>query len=148
MARVDFYRLSRDPAARVLPLIAERVLMLGERLLVVAEDTAAQQAISAAMWAAKPDSFLAHGPADGALAAVDPILIAGTVDGAPANGARMVALADGLWRDAALDFSRVFLLFDDSGIDAARTTWRTLGNRDGVERHFWKQEDGRWVEGP
>ncbi|NJS14624.1 MAG: DNA polymerase III subunit chi [Sphingopyxis sp.] len=149
MPRVDFYRLTRDPAARVLPMIAERVLGQGERLLVVAGDGELRAALSDGLWAAKPDSFLAHGPADGELAAHDPILIASGIDTAPANGAQMVALADGVWRDEALAFTRTFLLFDNSRIDDARATWRTLGTRDAVERHFWKQdENGRWAEGP
>jgi len=148
MARVDFYRLSRDPAARVLPVLAEHVLAGGNRLLVVASDGAVRAAISEGLWAGKPDSFLAHGPADGERAAAEPILIASGVDAAPANGATMIALADGVWRDEALDFTRSFLLFDNSRIDDARATWRALGTREGVERHFWKQENGRWVEGP
>jgi DNA polymerase-3 subunit chi len=148
MARVDFYRLTRDPVARVLPMIAERVLGLGARLLVVAGDGGLRAELSEGLWAGKPESFLAHGPADGELAAHEPILIADTLDAAPANGASMVALADGIWRDEALGFARTFLLFDNSRIDDARATWRALGLRGEVERHFWKQEGGRWVEGP
>jgi DNA polymerase III subunit chi len=148
MTRVDFYRLTRDPAARVLPSIAERVLASGERLLVVAGDDALRTQISEGLWGGKPDSFLANGPANGALAALDPILIAGAIDTNPANGARMVALADGVWRDEALGFARAFLLFDNSRIDDARATWRALGSREGIERHFWLQDErGRWQEG-
>lgn len=149
MARVDFYRLTRDPVARVLPSIAERVLAGGARLLVVAGDGALRAVISDGLWSAGEASFLAHGDANGELAAYDPILLADTIDGAPANGATMVALADGEWRDGALEFDRTFLFFDNSRIDDARATWRALGSRAGVERHFWKQDErGRWAEGP
>ncbi len=148
MTRVDFYRLTRDPAARVLPLLAERVLGQGERLLVVAGDGALRAAISEGLWAHKAESFLAHGEQGDELAMRDPILLAANIDASPANGARMAALADGVWRDEALAFTRCFFLFDNSCIDDARATWRALGSRDGVERHFWKQEGGRWVEGP
>ena len=49
----------------------------------------------------------------------------------------------------ALTFDRAFFLFDNSRIDDARATWRKLGAVEGVERHFWKQDDrGRWSEGP
>lgn len=148
MPRVDFYRLTRDPAPRVVPLLAERVLGLGQRLLVVAEDEGLRRAISEALWGGKAHSFLANGPTDGEQAAADPILIGAVLDPAPANGARMIVLADGEWRVAALGFERCFLLFDDSRIGEARATWRALGDDAAVERHFWKQEDGRWVEGP
>jgi DNA polymerase III subunit chi len=148
MTRVDFYRLTRDPAARVLPALAERVLARGGRLLVVANDPTLRAGIGEGLWAHKPDAFLAHGEMGTATAALDPILLAAELDGEPANGARMVALADGIWRNEALSFDRCFFLFDNSRIDDARATWRALGARDSVERHFWKQEGGRWVEGP
>jgi DNA polymerase-3 subunit chi len=69
----------------------------------------------------------------------------------PANGARFLALADGLWRDAAEgaeDFERVFLLFPPDRIDGARDCWRMLGQREGVDRRYWRQEGGKWREGP
>jgi DNA polymerase III subunit chi len=148
MPRVDFYRLTRDPAARVVPVLAERVLAQGERLLVVAGDRDMCSELSEGLWAHKPHSYLAHGEVGGDLAMHDPILLAGSIDAAPANNARMIALADGVWREEALTFARCFFLFDNSRIDDARATWRTLGSREGVERHFWKQEGGRWIEGP
>ena len=67
---------------------------------------------------------------------------------APKTEARFVAFADGVWRDEAFGFERAFLFVNDDTIDAARGTWRMLGEREDVERHFWKQEGGRWVEGP
>ncbi|WP_033073666.1 DNA polymerase III subunit chi [Sphingopyxis sp. MWB1] len=149
MARVDFYRLSRDPVEHVLPLLAARILGQGDRLLIVAASAMQRQAIDAALWAHQPASFLPHGAAGTPDEAIEPILIAGALDMPPANGARLVALADGEWREGALDFTRAFLLFDDARIDDARATWRQLGNLDTVERHFWKQDDqGRWAEGP
>jgi DNA polymerase-3 subunit chi len=147
MPRVDFYRLTRDPAARMVPALAERVLGQGDRMLVVAADDALRTAVSEALWAHKPDSFLAHGPADGALARHDPILLARDMT-APANGATMLLLADGVWRERALDFARTFFLFENSRIDDARSVWRMLANAEGVEAHFWLQDDrGRWQEG-
>src|SRR3546814_7077585 len=85
--------------------------------------------------------------AETADAALEPILIAGALAPPAANGAHHVALADGEWREEALTFDRVFFLFDNSRIDDARATWRKLGAAEGVERHFWKQDDrGRWSE--
>ena len=149
MARVDFYRLTRDPAEGVLPAIAARILANGDRLLVVAGPAMQRQAIDAALWAHQPASFLPHGMAGSPDEAIEPILIAGTLEGPAVNGARHVALADGEWREEALGFDRAFLLFDNSRIDDARATWRALGTAEGVERHFWKQDErGRWSEGP
>ena len=143
--RVDFYQLSRDPAEGVLPLIARNTLKTGERLLVVSADEAQLGRISDALWALK-DSFLAHGRSGEGQEEHQPILL--SVQPEPANGARYLAIADGVWRDGAAPFERTFYIFDDVTLQPARDCWRMLGQREGVERHFWKQQDGRWVEGP
>jgi len=149
MARVDFYRLTRDPVERVLPALASRILGNGDRLLVVAGPAMQRQAIDEALWTLQPASFLPHGAAGSPDEAIEPILIAGTLAAPPPNGATHLAHADGEWRDEALGFARVFLLFDNSRIDDARALWRSLAARDDVDNRFWKQdENGRWSEGP
>ena len=55
-------------------------------------------------------------------------------------------IADGEWREAALGYDRAFYLFDGDSLEAARLAWKLLAGRDGVERHYWAHEDGRWVE--
>ncbi|UKK85490.1 DNA polymerase III subunit chi [Sphingopyxis sp. BSN-002] len=149
MARVDFYRLTRDPVERVLPAIATRILGNGDRLLVVAAPAMQRQSIDEALWTLQPAGFLPHGNAGSPDEAIEPILLAGTLDAVPPNGATHIALADGEWREEALAFERTFLLFDNSRIDDARATWRALAARDDVDNRFWKQdENGRWSEGP
>ena len=141
--QVDFYRLGATPLPRVLAQVAARVLAGGGRLLVVAGDGAA--ALDEALWTGE-DSFLPHGMAgEGDDGADQPVLIA--ADCAAANGGRNIALVDGVWRDAALDFDRAFHFFDGETVDAARIAWRGLADRDDVTRNFWSQdEDGRWVK--
>ena len=149
MARVDFYRLTRDPVERVLPAIATRILGNGDRLLVVAAPAMQRQAIDEALWTLNPSSFLPHGNAGSPDEEIEPILISGTLAASPPNGAAFVALADGEWREEALGFERTFLLFDNSRIDDARATWRSLAAREDIDNRFWKQDDrGRWSEGP
>ena len=108
-----------------------------------------RQAIDEALWTLQPASFLPHGAAGSPDEAIEPILLAGTLSAPAINGATHVALADGEWREEALAFERAFLLFDNSRIDDARATWRALTKAEGVEIHFWKQDErGRWSEGP
>lgn len=147
MQRVDFYKLTRDPAEKILPVLAMRLLDQGGRLLIVAASAMLRQEIGAALWSHQPASFLPHGAAGSADEAMEPILIAGAWQLPAVNNARNVAIADGEWHQDALQFDRAFLLFDDSNIDQARATWRNLATLDGVERHFWQQNDqGKWSE--
>lgn len=144
--QVDFYQLSRDPVEQVLPAIAVRILGMGARLLVVAGEGERLERISQGLWAGPPESFLAHGRAGEERAAAQPILLSERCEAA--NGARHVALADGLWREEALGFERAFYFFDADTIAGARTSWRALSKADGVEPRFWRQEGRKWVQGP
>jgi len=142
--RVDFYQLSSDPAEAVVPLLAQATLNAGERLLVVSGDDEQLGRIGDALWSHRAESFLAHGRAGDAGEDRQPILL--SREPQPGNAARYLLLADGLWREEAAGFERVFLLFGDAALQGARECWRMLGEREISERHFWKQEGGKWRE--
>ncbi|CAA9507193.1 MAG: DNA polymerase III chi subunit [uncultured Sphingomonas sp.] len=142
--RVDFYQLGGTPAESVIARLAERLLADDQRLLIVASDEAQLARLDRLLWDEGPTSFLPHGLAGGADDARQPILLSTTPD-AP-NLARNLAIADGEWREAALAFDRAFYLFDEATLEGARLAWKLLAGREGVERRYWAQEDGRWVQ--
>lgn len=143
--QVDFYHLTRLPLERALPRIGERVTESGGRLLIVAADAAMRTRLDQLLWGYAPESFLPHGQAGGEQDADQPILIAEAPEAA--NGARNIALADGVWREEALGFDRAFHFFDADRIAEARTAWKGLADREGVERRYWKQNDaGKWEQ--
>ncbi|MBX9815824.1 MAG: DNA polymerase III subunit chi [Proteobacteria bacterium SG_bin5] len=142
--RVDFYHLTRQPLARVLPRLVERVLAQGERLVIVAGDEDQRAALDRLLWDYAAESFLPHAIAGAMDDAAQPVLIAEAP--APLNAARHVMLADGVWRDEALAFERAFHLFDEAAIAAARAAWRGLADRPGVERRYWKQGEKGWEQ--
>jgi DNA polymerase-3 subunit chi len=143
--QVDFYHLSVTPLDRALPQIAEKVVASGARLLIVAGEEERRRHLDRLLWSYAADSFLPHGQAGSGDDDGQPVLIA---DAAVAtNGARHIALVDGVWRDEALAFDRAFHLFDDDNICEARLAWKALADREGVERRYWKQNDaGRWEQ--
>jgi DNA polymerase III subunit chi len=146
LMQVDFYQLTRDPAETVLPAIAQRIVDTGDRMLIVSNDPAQLDKLSSALWSAKPESFLAHAKAGQGADGAQPILL--SENASPANGAKMIALADGEWRDEALGFQRAFYLFPPDKTDNARTAWRALADKADVERRYWKQDGGKWRQGP
>lgn len=144
--RVDFYQLSRDPVDVTTAKLAAKALQAGERLLVVAGDSALRDKIGSALWSFGTTQFLANGPADGAHAARQPILIGESCDAA--NGARIALIADGQWRAGAEGFERVMLLFDEQATGAARDLWRELDAREDIDNRIHKQTpQGGWREG-
>ena len=139
---VNFYHLGASPLERVLPNVCQSLLAKGEKLLVVAdEETVAR--LDQQLWTWSADSFLPHGRDR---PEAQPVLLATVTE--PANGARCIALADGEWREEALGFERAYYFFDSSGLDPARALWRELKQKPEVEARYWKQVDGRWIEGP
>jgi DNA polymerase-3 subunit chi len=142
--QVDFYQLGTTPAEQVIASIAEKVLAGDGRLLVVAEDEPFLARLDRMLWDQGTTSFLPHGLAGGADEVRQPILLSSSPD-AP-NNARNMLIADGQWRDVALTYDRSFYLFDAATLDGARLAWKLLAGREGVERRYWAQTDGRWKQ--
>ena len=142
---LDFYHLTASPIERVLPRICEKLLADGERLLIVAESALLDQ-LDTHLWSYARDSFLPHGRHDGLAPEQQPILL--SPEPQPLNAARNIALADGRWRDEALTFERAFYFFDSAHIEEARQSWRALKDKPEAEYRYWKQVDGKWVQGP
>ncbi len=142
--KVDFYHLTRSPLDRVLPRIAARLHGDGERLLLVSDDADQRRDLDMLLWTYAPDSFLPHAQAGAGDDSRQAVLIAADVT--PANAARNIAIVDGQWRDAALTFDRAFHFFGEDHIAAARSAWKALAERDGVERRYWRQGDNGWEQ--
>jgi DNA polymerase-3 subunit chi len=142
--RVDFYQLGPSGHDGVIGSIAGKLLGEDGRLLVVAADEGLLARLDRMLWDDGEASFLPHGIAGGADDSRQPILLATTTD-AP-NLARNILIADGEWRDAALHFDRAFYLFDAATLEGARMAWKLLSGREDVERHYWANEAGKWVE--
>ena len=143
--QVDFYQLGQTPFEQVIASLAEKLLARDARLLIVAEDETLLARLDRMLWDQGATSFLPHGLAGGADDARQPILLSTSPD-AP-NLARNMLIADGQWREAALSYDRAFYLFDQAALEGARMAWKLLSGREGVERHFWAQDDrGRWQE--
>ena len=143
--QVDFYQLGRTPFEQVIASLAEKLLKQDSRLLIVAEDETLLARLDRMLWDQGSASFLPHGLAGGTDDARQPILLSTSPD-AP-NLARNMLIADGQWREAALSYDRAFYLFDKDALEGARLAWKLLAGREGVDRHFWAQDEGgRWVE--
>jgi len=140
---VDFYQLGGAASEQVIALLAGKVVEADGRLLIVADDEARLAKLDRLLWSEGAGSFLPHGLAGGSDDARQPILLS-TSEDAP-NQARNVLIADGNWRDSALTYDRAFFLFGEERLEGARLAWKLLAGRDGVERRYWANEGGKWV---
>ena len=148
MTEVLFYHLQRQPLERVLPSLLERSIERGWRVVVQASSDERVDALDAHLWTYKDDSFLPHGTAREAEAAVHPVLLT-TADHNP-NSANVRFLIDGapMPEDAAA-YERIVLMFDGEDEDAvavARARW-TDAKAQGFACTYWQpDEQGRWVK--
>ena len=142
--QVDFYQLAGTPPEQVIATLADKILAGQGRLLIVAEDEHFLARLDRMLWDQGPKSFLPHGISGGAEDARQPILLSRSPD-AP-NLARNILFADGIWRDAGISYDRSFYLFGDDTLEGARLAWKLLAGREGVERRYWAQENGKWVK--
>jgi len=142
--QVDFYQLAGTSPEPVIAAIAEKILSGGGRLIVIDDDEAYLAKLDRMLWDQGPTRFLPHGLAGGVDDPRQPVLLTTTPD-AP-NLARNALIADGTWRDAVLSYDRSFFLFDSSTLEGARETWKSLAAREGVERRYWAQEGGKWIQ--
>ncbi len=142
--QVDFYQLAGSPPEQVIASLAGKLLAQEQRLLVVADDEAFLARLDRMLWDQGATSFLPHALAGGTDDAQQPILLS-TSEDAP-NQARNMLIADGIWRDSALNYDRSFYLFDAATLEGARLAWKLLAGREAVERRYWAQKDGRWAQ--
>jgi DNA polymerase III subunit chi len=148
MTEILFYHLQRQPLERVLPMLLEKSLERGWRVVVQASSDERVEALDAHLWTYRDDSFLPHGTSKEAEAAEQSILI--TSDDDNANGAQVRFLVDGAALPADMAaYQRLVLLFDGDDPDAvaaARERW-TEAKAQGFDATYWQpDEHGRWAK--
>lgn len=146
MTEILFYHLQRQPVETVLPMLLEKSLERGWRVVVQAASEERVEALDAHLWTYRDDAFLPHGTAREAEAPAQPVLL--TTGEHNPNGANVRFLIDGaaLPEDAA-SYQRIVLLFDGDDPDAvtaARQQWSAAKER-GFDVTYWQpDEQGRW----
>lgn len=142
---VLFYHLERQPLERVLPSLLERTLERGWRAVVQAGSPERLEALDAALWTYRDDSFLPHGTAKDGRAEMQPVFLT-TGDDSP-NAAGVRFLVDGATLASFTGLVRAVYLFDGNDPDAvkqARGEWKRAKEA-GCAVTYWQQsESGRW----
>jgi len=146
MPDVLFYHLEFQPLERVIPVLLEKTIERGWRAVVEVGSRERAEALDAALWTYRDDSFLAHGLAGEENDAQQPILI--TTGSENNNAANVRFFVDRAVPQSAEGYERIVYLFsghDPDAVTEARTAWRGL--REGNEVTYWQQdENGRWVK--
>lgn len=149
MAEVRFYHLTERPLERVLPVMLERSLERGWRVVVRGTDPARIEALSAHLWTYGDASFLPHGTRADGQPGRQPVWLC--CDSASPNGANTLMLIDGAEADigelAAMEMVAVlFDGLDEAAVAHARGQWRLVSEA-GLKAVYWAQDKGgAWVK--
>jgi DNA polymerase-3 subunit chi len=145
MTEILFYHLETQPLERVLPVLVEKSLERGWRVVVEAGSEERAEAIDGFLWTWREESFLPHSLAGGDADALQPVLI--TTRPHNPNGAQIRFFVDRAVPQSGEGYERIVFMFsghDPDAITEARAAWRAL--RDGNDVTYWQQEAGRWVK--
>lgn len=146
MGTALFYHLTRKPVEQTLPMLLEKSLAAGMRVVVRGTDEARLDWLDEKLWQMADDSFLPHGRAGGEHDADQPILL--TTHAQAPNNARCLMSVDSapVTPEDAQAMERVCVLFDghnEQALSLARSQWAAL-KAAGVKAQYWSEENGRW----
>ena len=144
MGAVYFYHLTRTPLEAALPMLLDRALQAGWRVMVRGVSLDRLVWLDEQLWLGA-DGFLPHGLAGGLHDGDQPVLL-GT--GAAANGAACLMLVDGAALDTgeAVALQRTCVIFDGGDPEAvalARSQWKQVADA-AVQAQYWSDESGGW----
>jgi DNA polymerase III subunit chi len=146
MTEVLFYHLQAQPVERVLPVLLEKSVERGWRVVVHSLSEERVDALDAHLWTFREDSFLPHGTFREPTAADQPVLLTVRDDNPNAATVRFLLDRAPMPEDVG-QYERVVLLFDGEDNDAvadARKHWQAARGQ-GLAVTYWQADDnGRW----
>ena len=146
MTEFLFYHLQAQPVEAVLPVLLEKSIARGWRVVVHTSSEERVDALDAYLWTFREDSFLPHGTFREPTAPHQPVLL--TVRDENPNVATVRFLIDRAPMPEDVEqYDRVVLLFDGGDEEAlaeARNHWQSAKAR-GFAVTYWQADDsGRW----
>ena len=145
MSEVLFYHLEAQPLERVLPVLVEKSLERGWKVVVETSSDERAEVIDNLLWTFRDDSFVPHARAGGSEDAMQPVLI--TTRPHNPNSAQVRFFVDRAVPQSGEGYQRIVFMFsghDPDAVTEARAAWRAL--KPSNEVTYWQQEAGRWVK--
>lgn len=145
MSALWFYHLERGDLEDTLGPLLEKCLARGWRAVVRGGAMERLEALDAALWTYREESFLPHGLVGRDVLTRQPIALTGLLDNP--NNAKALFLVDGAALTAFEGYERACLVFDgrdEAALAAARGQWKAA-KATGAELAYWKQNAaGSW----
>ncbi len=144
MGAVFFYHLTRRPLEATLPILLQRSLDMGWRIVVRGQDMDRMRWLDEKLWLGPEDGFLPHGVSGGSHDDLQPILL--TTEASASGDCLMCIDGAAPSHDEVKAAQRSCVLFDGNdpnSVDVARGHWKSLTTA-GCAAQYWSEESGRW----
>ena len=146
MGAAYFYHLTQRPLEATLPVLLEKSLSAGWRVVVRGTAPGRMDWLDQRLWLGPEEGFLPHGLSGGPHDALQPVLL--TTGAAMPNDPSCLMAVDGaeVSPEEVGKLERVCILFDGhdhEALQAARGQWRALTGA-GCAAQYWSEESGRW----
>ncbi|MCX7899060.1 MAG: DNA polymerase III subunit chi [Methylocystis sp.] len=147
MPEIAFYHHTVRSVDSTLPLLLEKSLARGWRVVVQAAGAERVRMLNDHLWGYKPESFLPHGTKSDGAPETQPIYL--TCENDNPNGADVRFLLDGvqikpfLSGDAAPK-ARIALMFSDADKEDARAQWAALRDAGMTLAYYQQGNSGGW----
>jgi DNA polymerase-3 subunit chi len=145
MADVRFYHMELQSLEQILPMLLNKALQGGHKIIVRAPNDAAVEQLNAHLWAYDSASFLPHGSAKDGNAEAQPIWITAGDDNP--NEAGVLILTQGATCEDVSGFAMVCEMLngrDEQAVAGARARWKVYKEAD-HEVTYWQQSSaGKW----
>jgi len=125
--------------------VLEKVLALGQRVVVLAGSDQRVEAIDAALWTYDDRSFLPHGSVKDGAAADQPVWLSAREENP--NAASMLVMVDGAVASDIAAWPSACMFFDgrdDAAVTAARAYWQSWKAAGHGMKYFKESERGSW----
>ena len=153
MIEVCFYHLTRRRLGSALPVLLEKSLARGWRVVVQAESEARVKALDTELWAYEAEKFLPHGSKSDGAPHSQPIYLTAENDNPNAADVRFfvggVVPGPALRDPSAAPKTRAVLMFngnDETELGSARAQWKDLRDEGFELVYYQENEGGGWVE--
>lgn len=147
MTEALFYHLDGQPLERILPVLLQKSVERGWRVVVEAGTPERLAALDSHLWTFDDAAFLPHGTAADGHPELQPVYLAAGPE--TPNDATVRFLVDRAPPpDDPERYQRLVLIFDgtdEAALTDARAAWKRLKER-GLDVTYWQQDgEGRWV---
>ena len=145
MTEILFYHLTESTLEEALPALLEKSVDRGWKAVVQTGGEERRDALDAALWTFRDDSFLAHGTDAEPHASENPVLL--TTGQANDNGAQIRFLVDGADAPDLAGYERAVFMFDghdDEQLRKARESWKQLRQESHTVTYWQQSSDRRW----